>query len=248
MVRQVLIETDRYMAGFAGSAGEVSRALALRARLFRGDPGAADGDRFDPLCRHLLVEDRHNGALVCTCRLLDLGDGSRVGESYSAQFYELAALAGFGGRMVEIGRFCIAPEARDGEVLRLAWGALTRVVDAEAIEMLFGCTSFDGVDEAAYLDAFALLGARHIAPREWRPRVKAPEVFHFAGRPRRSPDVKTALKAMPPLLRSYLAMGGWVSDHAVRDRDLGTLHVFTGLELGRVPARRKQLLRGMVRG
>ena len=59
------------------------------------------------------------------------------------------------------------------------------------------------------------------------------------------PDVTKALKAMPPLLRSYLLMGGWVSDHAVRDRDLGTLHVFTGLEVGRVPVRRKRVLRGL---
>jgi putative hemolysin len=48
---------------------------------------------------------------------------------------------------------------------------------------------------------------------------------------------------MPPLLRTYLMMGGWVSDHAVIDRDLGTLHVFTGLEIAAVPAGRARLLR-----
>jgi hypothetical protein len=39
-------------------------------------------------------------------------------------------------------------------------------------------------------------------------------------------------------------MGGWVSDHAVVDIDLDTLHVFTGLEIGRVPKARARLLRG----
>ena len=38
---------------------------------------------------------------------------------------------------------------------------------------------------------------------------------------------------MPPLLRSYLALGGWVSDHAVVDPGLQTMHVFTGVEIGR---------------
>jgi putative hemolysin len=52
---------------------------------------------------------------------------------------------------------------------------------------------------------------------------------------------------MPPLLRSYLAMGGWVSDHAVVDRDLGTLHVFTGLEIGAIPAARARQLRAVLR-
>ena len=36
---------------------------------------------------------------------------------------------------------------------------------------------------------------------------------------------------------------GWVSDHAVVDRDLGTLHVFTGLEVRAVPHARARLLR-----
>jgi hypothetical protein len=44
-------------------------------------------------------------------------------------------------------------------------------------------------------------------------------------------------------LRTYLLMGGWVSDHAVVDNDLNTLHVFTGLEIKGIPASRKRLLR-----
>jgi putative hemolysin len=50
---------------------------------------------------------------------------------------------------------------------------------------------------------------------------------------------------MPPLLRSYLAMGGRVSDHAVVDHRLDTLHVFTGLEVARISPGRKRLLRAM---
>jgi len=50
---------------------------------------------------------------------------------------------------------------------------------------------------------------------------------------------------MPPLLRTYLMMGGWVSDHAVIDADLGTLHVFTGLEIAAIPPARKRLLRAV---
>jgi phytoene dehydrogenase-like protein len=56
-----------------------------------------------------------------------------------------------------------------------------------------------------------------------------------------------ALRQMPPLLRSYLAMGGWVSDHAVVDRDLGTLHVCTGVEIAAIPPSRARLLRADAR-
>jgi len=55
--------------------------------------------------------------------------------------------------------------------------------------------------------------------------------------------MKLAMRRMPPLLRSYLLLGGWVSDHAVIDRDLNTLHVFTGVEISRVPAARRRLMR-----
>jgi putative hemolysin len=90
-----------------------------------------------------------------------------------------------------------------------------------------------------------MLKERHLAPQRWLPRVKAPDVFRFARGLRRKPDAKRAMLTMPPLLRSYLAMGGWVSDHAVVDRDLNTLHVFTGLEIRALPEARARLLRGV---
>ena len=147
--------------------------------------------------------------------------------------------------MVEMGRFCIAPGVSDPDILRVAWGAMARFVDEEGVEMLFGCSSFHGTDAQSYADAFAMLRARHLAPKRWLPKVKAPDVFRFARRLRRTPDARRAMLTMPPLLRSYLAMGGWVSDHAVVDRDLNTLHVFTGLEIRAIPPGRARLLRAV---
>ena len=54
-----------------------------------------------------------------------------------------------------------------------------------------------------------------------------------------------AMRAMPPLLKIYLIMGGWVSDHAVVDSHMNTLHVFTGVEIGMIPPERKRLLRAL---
>ncbi|NKX45832.1 GNAT family N-acetyltransferase [Roseicyclus persicicus] len=236
----------RYRARLADGAEDVAAAQRLRTLAFRG-PGAdrLDADAFDAACTHVLVEDIRSGTLVCCFRLLPLPSGAEIGRSYSAQFYELSALAGFDGPMVEMGRFCIHPDWRDPDILRVAWGAMTAWVDAEGVEMLFGCSSFHGTEARDYYDAFALLRDRHIAPKRWLPRVKAPAVFRFAARLRRKPDLKRAQAKMPPLLRTYLLMGGWVSDHAVIDRDLGTLHVFTGLEIRAVPPARARLLRAV---
>ncbi|MEM0935591.1 MAG: GNAT family N-acyltransferase [Pseudomonadota bacterium] len=241
------LEKGRYIARCAGGDGDVEAALALRARGFRS--GASDRDAFDGRCCHVLIEDRVSGKLVCTFRLLPLRAGAEIGQSYSAQYYDLAALGGFDAPMVELGRFCIAPEARDADILRVAWGAMTRAVDAGAVRFLFGCSSFAGVEPGPYAETFRLLGERHLAPKRWLPRVKAPDVVRFARRlaAPAALDLRRAVRALPPLLRAYLAMGGWVSDHAVVDRDLGTLHVFTGLEISAIPSARARTLR-MVAG
>ena len=234
----------RYQLRTAGCAADVRRAQALRAIAFRGAVDRCDADGFDSRCRHLLIEDRASGTLVATFRILPLVSGTEVRLSYAAQHYDLSSLLSYPDPMLELGRFCLHPDWHDPDILRLAWAAITRLVDAEGAELLFGCTSFKGTDAAAYLDSFAILGERHLAPRRWLPGVKAPQVFRFARQLRtRQADRRLGLIRMPPLLRAYLAMGAWVSDHAVVDADLGTLHVFTGLEIGRIPPARARALR-----
>lgn len=235
-----------YVARLARGPGDVARAQALRAEAFLGNAGGCDADAHDAACLHLLVEEARGGRLVCCFRVLLLEDGAGIARSYSAQFYELSALGAFEGRMAEMGRFCIRPGLTDPDILRVAWAAMTRLVDEHGVAMLFGCSSFKGVETAPYLDSFAVLGARHLAPRRWWPRVKAPAVFRFAERLKRhKPDPRQAMRHMPPLLRTYLMMGGWVSDHAVIDRQMDTLHVFTGVEIGAIPAARARLLRAL---
>lgn len=251
------LSKGRYAARFATSEADLRAAQALRWRSFIGARGrgveAAEGapldtDDFDAICRHVLVEERATGKLLCCFRLLPLANGAEIGRSYSAQYYNLAGLGHYPGRMVEMGRFCLEPGCHDPDILRVAWGAMTRFVDEEKVEMLFGCSSFLGTDWESYADAFAVLAERHIAPRRWLPRVKAPKVVRYArALLGRKGDPKQAMLKMPPLLRTYLTMGGWVSDHAVVDEDLGTLHVFTGLEIGAIPPARARALR-MVAG
>ena len=240
----------RYLARLAASPDDLRAAGRLRWLCFvaqSGDPGdgaTLETDALDAHCRHVLITDAATGRLVCCFRFLPLADGRGIGRSYSAQFYDLAALESFDAPMVEVGRFCVHPSARDPDIIRVAWAALTRIVDDTGAQMLFGCSSFMGTEPADHADAFAMLQARHLAPRRWWPRIKAPHVFRLARAlmPGQFADPKRALAAMPPLLRSYLAMGGWVSDHAVVDPGLRTMHVFTGVEIGSIPPVRRRLL------
>jgi L-ornithine Nalpha-acyltransferase len=239
---QVLIR-GRLTASFAENPDELSAAQALRHLRFRSLRGLAQGsdldqDRFDPLCRHMLI---HDGATLVACyRLLPMPDARAVLHSYSAQFYDLSRLACHPGPLLELGRFCLHPGHADPDILRLAWAALTQVVDQTGVQLLFGCSSFDGADPAPHLPALAHLAARHLAPPDWAPVATMPGALGLRGLA--APPDPTGL---PPLLRSYLGLGGWVSDHAVIDQDLNTLHVFTGLAIAAVPAARARALRAI---
>jgi L-ornithine Nalpha-acyltransferase len=239
-----------YRLRTAATADDLRDLLNLRGLAFH--PGRRqtadellDQDGFDPLCSHALIEDLRDGRLVGGFRLRVIRDGGQIGTSYAAQFYDLSRLQQFARPMVEIGRFCIHPDRHDPDILRLAWAGLTRHVDAEGIEMMFGCSSFRGTDHDRYLDSFAMLRDAHLAPPQWRPGIKAPAVIRFGHALPAQPDRRRGLQGMPPLLRTYLMMGGWVSDHAVVDRQMNTLHVFTGLEISAIPDARKRLLRAV---
>lgn len=235
----------RHVARIAVSPQDRDSALALRGLCFRD--GCDDSDPYDEMCRHVVVERTDTGRIVGTFRCLPLANGRGIEGCYSAQFYALDALRRYRGRMVEVGRFCIHPKAAGtADILRLAWGAITALVDAEGTDLLFGCSSFRGIRAERYAHAFALLRHAHVGPGRWRPGAKAPAIVRFAALPAvQEPDRKRALAEMPPLLRTYLSMGGWVSDHAVIDRDLETLHVFTGLEVRAIPPARARLLRSV---
>ena len=82
------------------------------------------------------------------------------------------------------------------------------------------------------------LAARHQGPESLRPRPKGDHV------PLRDvPSCGTA--PMPALLRSYLAMGGWVGDCLVIDRSLDRMHVFTCLPVAAVPVARARALQAL---
>ena len=235
------LRKGRYRARFAADDRDVAAAQALRAAAFSRN--ALDCDRFDALCEHVLIEVADSGELLCCFRLLPMA-GQRLDQSYSGQFYDLSALHDFPGELLELGRFCVKPGLFDADILRLAFAVVAQLVDARDVKLLLGCSSFSGTDPNAHAAAFAFLQANHLAPKGLGPRVRADEVVPLKAQ---GFDRDAALRGLPPLLRSYLAMGGWVSDHAVVDRDLNTLHVFTAVEISSIPAERAETLRAVGR-
>jgi putative hemolysin len=177
-------------------------------------------------------------------RVMLFGWGAGLTQGYAARFYDVGPLSGYARPIAEMGRFCVRSGGVHPDVLRLAWGAMTRIVDEGQAGLLVGCSSFRGAGWEAHRAGLALLAAEFVGPGEHLPGRKAAEVVDLAAA---GPvgDRRAALAGLPPLLRTYLGMGGWVSDHAVVDRELDTLHAFTCVEVDRVPAARAASLRAV---
>lgn len=232
-------QKGRYGVRLAQSRADVEACQRLRHECFLGGDGL-DADEFDPNCRHIMVANADG--LVATCRVMHLKNGSDIHRSYAAQRYDLSCFSHVSAPMIELGRFCILPGVQDSDVVRLAWGVLTRMVDEAQAAMLFGCASFKGSNPGDYPAAFDLLARKFQAPQNFVIGCKAPETVMLQGTQQ---DHAVAMSQLPQLLRSYLSMGGWVSDHAVIDRDLNTLHVFCGVEIAKIPAARAKALRAV---
>ncbi len=219
----------------ADTAHDLAACQALRHACFIGGVGL-DADRFDAVSEHVMVEK--GGALVCTLRLRVLPDGADLTDSYTGSFYHFGPMR---GPTLEVGRFCVAENAFSPDVLRMAWVAITAWVDARDIQHLFGCASFTDTDPAPYADAFGLLQSAHLGNMNVVPQSIDNKSLHAVCDI--NFDRRRAMDQLPPLLRSYLGMGGYVSDHLIIDRSLGTLHVFTGLRIADIPAARARSLR-----
>ena len=230
------------VARLAHGPADMARVMAFRAAAFPRRSGPEE-DAQDGLSAHVMVEEA--GALRASFRVMLFGWGAGLAQGYAARFYDVGPLSGYARPIAEVGRFCVAPGGVHPDVLRLAWGAMTRVVDEGQAGLILGCSSFRGADWTRHRAGLSLLAEGFIGPANHLPGRKAAEVVEYPSLVGPVTDRRAALSGLPPLLRTYLGMGGWVSDHAVVDRELDTLHVFTCVEVDRIPAARVASLRAV---
>lgn len=239
MTSDVILSRGPLVARKATSEADIQSVQALRYRAFVDPDGqGVEGDSFDDACEQVLIELK--GRPVATFRYQVFENMAAAQAGYTGARYDLEPLLGLAGAGVELGRFCLAPDYHEPDALRLAWGVLTQVVDRNRASLLFGCSSLPGTDPTPYHDAFALLRAKHLGPDDLRPRAKSDDTVTFSDQ---EPNVSRGQDSLSPLLRTYLMMGGWVTDHAVVDREMNTLHVFTAVEVAKIPPGRAKLLR-----
>lgn len=223
----------------AATTAEIDAVQALRYRVFYGEMGAKadaetaitrrDRDAFDIAADHLLVVDHAIGSgpegVVGTYRLIRREAARRIGRFYSADEYEIAPIANYPGHVLELGRSCVDAAYRSRVVMQLLWRGIAAYVFHYQIDLMFGCASLPGTDPDALAAELTYLYYNHLAPPAVRPRALPHRYVDMRRMLPGSFDPKRVLGQLPPLIKGYLRLGGFVGDGAVIDQQFNTTDV-----------------------
>lgn len=250
----VLGRIGRLEVRLARDAGEIAAAQEVRFRVFYDELGARrdaltalerrDSDRFDSVCDHLLVLDTAirgpaRQQIVGTYRLLRQESAIAAGGFYSDEEFQLEALIARhpGKRFLELGRSCVLPAYRSKRTIELLWQGIYAYVGYYGIGVMTGCASFHGVVPAAHAEALSFLAQNCRAEELWDVRAVISRYQAMDLMPAEAVNARSALAAMPPLIKGYLRLGAKIGDGCVIDRDFGTTDVFIILPLENVSER-----------
>lgn len=223
----------------AETEAEIRAAQALRFRVFYDEMMARptdamrlaglDFDDFDPICDHLLVFDHARGrgaeAVIGTYRLIRREAAARAGRFYSSDEYDITPLVQYPGEVLELGRSCVDVGYRNRPTMQLLWRGIAAYVFRHDIALMFGCASLPGTDTALLAEQLTYLHHHHLAPEPLRARALPGRFVEMAILDPAGVDPRAALNQLPPLVKGYLRLGGFVGDGAVIDEQFNTTDV-----------------------
>ncbi len=237
----------------AENAQELEESQGLRYHVFVEERGAKpseeekrlsrDFDAFDPYCDHLLVlehKSRERPQVVGTYRLFKRSAMQAVGRFYSESEFDVSCVKRIPGEILELGRSCVHPGYRNRAVMQLLWRGIGAYVEANRIELMFGCASLHGKEVAPHREALGYLYHYHLAPPELRLRALPERYVAMDGMSREEVNAKAAFASLPALIKGYLRLGGFIGDGAVVDAEYNTVDVGILVKTEQVTARYAQ--------
>lgn len=224
----------------AQTLAEIEAAQALRFRVFYEEMTAhaspemqalrRDFDPFDDVCDHLLVLDRRRGegpeGIVGTYRLIRRAAAAKMGRFYSSAEYDIQKMIDYPGEVLELGRSCIERDARNTATMQMLWRGIALYAYHYNIQVMFGCASLPGIDPEQHALALSYLHHHHLAPPEIRVRALPSRYVNMDMLEPGSYDPRKAMARVPPLIKGYLRLGGFVGDGAVIDHEFNSTDVF----------------------
>jgi putative hemolysin len=247
-----LLETapSRLTVRLADTQAEIRAAQELRYRVFFEEMGAkpssavaalkCDFDMYDAVADHLLVIDsakRGVDAVVGTYRLIRKSAAMQVGGFYTANEFDIAPLMAYPGNVLELGRSCVAPAYRNRAAMQLLWQGIAAYANEHDIDLLFGCASLPGLIPEALASDLSYLHHFHLAPPDLRVQALPSSRVEMNLIAKDNIDRRRAFSSLPPLVKGYLRVGGFIGEGAAMDRDFGTIDVCLMMRLKEVDGR-----------
>ena len=133
-------------------------------------------------------------------------------------------------RLVEVGRFCVHREYRDGATLSQLWGGLAQYIQQHGYEYLIGCATI-GIADGGHVAAsiYRKLSRLYAAPIEYSvfPRNPLPlqALNQFLDVP------------IPQQIKGYLRLGAYICGEPGWDPEFNTANLLMMLPVSRIGSR-----------
>lgn len=230
-----LLRLGNLEARLARSEEDIKAAQRLRYEVFYEECGAQPNETMarlkrdispiDDFCDVLLVIDHTQNKVVGTYRFMLREAALEHGEHYTALEFDIRKLLAYPGQIMELSRSCVHKDYRTKPTMQLLWKGIGAYTTLNKVVLFFGCGSFLGTDVSNYRQALSYLHHFHLAPPEIRTHALSTHYQNMNLMPKEEVDHREALRQLPPLIKAYLRVGGFVGEGAFIDHKFNSLDV-----------------------
>lgn len=230
-----LLKAGNLEARLAKSEEDIQAAQRLRYEVFYEECGAQgdetvahlkrDVSPIDEFCDVLLVIDHAHNKVVGTYRFMLREAALEFGGHYTGLEFDIQKLLAYPGQIMELSRSCVHKDYRTKPTMQLLWRGIGAYTQLNDVALFFGCGSFMGIDATKYSQALSYLYHFHLAPPELRVQALPTHYQDMNLIPQDKVDKKQAMSQLPPLLKAYLRVGGFVGESAFIDVEFNTIDV-----------------------
>ena len=232
-------ELGKLTTRLAQTDAELIAAQKLRYQVFCEELSARqkikmntqlEQEQHDLVCDHLLVLENstpNHPKTVGTQRFLVKSSKDNHLKFRSQSEFDLEALAAKHPQknFMELGRSCILEEYRSKRTMELMWHGTWSYAVQNKVDVMTGCASFyaKSIDEIAL--ALGFLSTLSSKDPQWQVTPTSSKSTLIKQFENLVVEPKKAIRSLPPLIKGYLRLGAFFSDHAVIDEDFGTIDI-----------------------
>ncbi|HUX79219.1 MAG TPA: GNAT family N-acyltransferase [Alphaproteobacteria bacterium] len=230
-----LLKSGALEVRLAQSEEDIKEAQLLRYEVFYEECGAQpdetmgllkrDVARIDDFCDVLLVIDHTRNKIVGTYRFMLREAALHYGSYYTSTEFDISNLIAYPGQIMELGRSCVHKDYRTKPTMQLLWRGIGAYIQLNQVSLCFGCASFIGTDVSKYRQALSYLYHHHMPPPELRTKALAHSYQEMNLIPKAEIDKKEAMRELPPLVKGYLRVGGFIGEGAFVDPSFNSIDV-----------------------